>query len=116
MSLPKKIESIINYLADEKEVATLQTSLRLILSDLHSLASNMQKPQSSHSATEMAASIFLPSAFKAMKDREEQAAKAEEAKAAEEKAKAEAAKAAEEAKQKELDKAKAFEMDSGEFF
>jgi hypothetical protein len=104
MSLPKKIESIINYLADEKEVATLQTSLRLILADLHSLASNMKQAQSSHSATEMAASIFLPSAFKAMKDREEQAAKAEEAKAAEE------------AKQKELDKAKAFEMDSGEFF
>ena len=110
MSLPKKIESIISYLADEKEVANLQTSLRLILSDLHSLASNMQKAQSSHSATEMAASIFLPSAFRAMKDREEQAAKA---KAAEEKAKAEEA---EEAKQKELDKAKAFEMDSGEFF
>ena len=105
MSLPKKIESIINYLANEKEVANLQTSLQLILSDLHSLASNMQKAQKSHSIGEMAASVLLPSAFKAMKDREEAEARKER------KAKAEAVRL-----QKELDKAKAFEMDSGEFF
>ena len=99
MSLPKKIESIINYLADEKEIETLQTSLRLILSDLHSLASNMKKAQKSHSIGEIAASVLLPSAFKAMKDREEAKARKEAVRL-----------------QKELDKAKAFEMDSGEFF
>ncbi len=108
MSLPKKFESIISYLADEEAVAALQTSLRLILSDLHSLASNMKQAQKSHSIGEMAASVLLPSAFKAMKNRE--AAEAAEAQK-QKKAKAEAVRL-----QKELDKAKAFEMDSGEFF